>query len=67
MKTWTIKIMLDDNNQYSMQRDNDGFNLMELIGFTEVLRDDLLGFLKGKTKIDEIKRTATDTTPGARE
>lgn len=64
MKKWTVTIEEDDEGHIRMNRENDGFDVFELIAFTEIQRADLLDMLRGNTKIDEIKRTATDRSPG---
>jgi hypothetical protein len=64
MKRWVYEVIENDEGKISMNRDNDGFNLFELIGFSEVLHYDLMAYIRGDTKIDVIRRTATDTSPG---
>lgn len=41
MKTYTVVFTIDDNGNLNLSRTNDGFNIAELLGFTEILRDDI--------------------------
>ena len=41
MKTYTVRFTMDDNGSLNLSRTNDGFNIAELLGFTEILRDDI--------------------------
>lgn len=59
MKKYTIEIMEDDK-KISMSRKNDGFNAIELIGFLEMTKDDLINQFKGlaEDKVDVITKQA---------
>lgn len=41
MKPYTVRFTMDDNENLNLSRTNDGFNIAELLGFTEILRDDI--------------------------
>lgn len=41
MKTYTVTFTIDDNGNLNLSRTNDGFNVAELLGLTEILRDDI--------------------------
>lgn len=41
MKTYTVQFTMDDNGSLNLSRTNDGFNIAELLGLTEILRDDI--------------------------
>lgn len=41
MKTYTVTFTIDDNGDLNLSRTNDGFNVAELLGLTEILRDDI--------------------------
>jgi len=49
MKKWTIEITEDENN-LSINRINDGFNTLELLGFSSIIQSDLLEIMKGNKK-----------------
>lgn len=41
MKTYTVQFTMDNDGRLSLSRTNDGFNIAELLGLTEILRDDI--------------------------
>lgn len=41
MKTYTVVFTIDDNGNLNLNRTNEGFNVAELLGLTEILRDDI--------------------------
>ena len=59
MKKYTIEI-IEDNKKISMSRKNDGFNAIELIGFLEMTKGDLINQFKGlaEDKVDVITKQA---------
>ena len=59
MRKYTIEI-IDDGNKTSMSRKNDGFNVIELIGFMEMTKEDLINQFKGlaEQKVDVITKQA---------
>lgn len=61
MKKYTIEI-IDDGNKISMSRKNDGFNAIELIGFMEMTKQDLINQFKGlaEQKVDVITKQAVE-------
>ena len=63
MKTGTVAIIEDDEGKVSTNRTNDGFNIFELMAFTEIQARDLMDMLQGKVVVDEVKRTAVVHDP----
>ncbi len=61
MKKYTIEI-IDEGNKISMSRKNDGFNAIELIGFMEMTKQDLIDQFKGlaEQKVDVITKQAVE-------
>lgn len=59
MKKYTIEIT-DDGKTTRMSRKNDGFNVIELIGFMEMTKQDLINQFKGlaEDKVDIITKQA---------
>ena len=59
MKKYTIEIT-DDGKTTNMSRKNDGFNVIELIGFMEMTKQDLINQFKGlaEDKVDIITKQA---------
>ncbi len=59
MKKYTIEIT-DDGKTTNMSRKNDGFNVIELIGFIEMTKQDLINQFKGlaEGKVDIIQKQA---------
>ena len=59
MKKYTIEIT-DDGKTTRMSRKNDGFNVIELIGFMEMTKQDLINQFKGlaEKKVDIITKQA---------
>lgn len=59
MKKYTIEIT-DDGKTTNMSRKNDGFNVIELIGFMEMIKGDLINQFKGlaEKKVDIITKQA---------
>lgn len=59
MKKYTIEIT-DDGKTTRMSRKNDGFNVVELIGFMEMTKQDLINQFKGlaEDKVDVITKQA---------
>jgi|BioPla2DNA2_1021312.scaffolds.fasta_scaffold462551_1 hypothetical protein len=59
MKKYTIEIT-DDGKTTRMSRKNDGFNVIELIGFMEMTKQDLINQFKGlaEDKVDVITKQA---------
>ena len=59
MKKYTIEIT-DDGKTTKMSRKNDGFNVIELIGFMEMTKEDLINQFKGlaEKKVDIITKQA---------
>lgn len=41
MKEYTVTFTMDDNGAITLSRANDGFNIAELLGMTEILKDDI--------------------------
>ena len=58
MKEWKMIITENDDRKIQIIRENDGFNVYELLGFTTVLLQDLMEIFRGNTQVDEIKRAA---------
>lgn len=61
MKKYTIEIT-DDGKSTHMLRKNDGFNVIELIGFMEMTKQDLINQCKGlaEDKVDIITKQAVE-------
>ena len=59
MKKYTLEIT-DDGKTTNMSRKNDGFNVIELIGFMEMTKQDLINQFKGlaEKKVDIITKQA---------
>ena len=59
MKKYTIEISEKDD-KINISRRNDGFNVIELIGFMEMTKQDLINQLKGlaEDKVDIITKQA---------
>ena len=59
MKKYIIEIT-DDGETVHMSRKNDGFNVIELIGFMEMTKEDLINQFKGlaEKKVDIITKQA---------
>ena len=59
MKKYTIEIT-DDGKTTRMSRKNDGFNVIELIGFMVMTKQDLINQFKGlaEDKVDIITKQA---------
>ncbi len=59
MKKYTIEIT-DDGKTINMSRKNDGFSAMELIGFMEMTKQDLINQFKGlaEDEVDIITKQA---------
>ena len=59
MKRYTLEIT-DDGKTTNMSRKNDGFNVIELIGFMEMTKHDLINQAKGlaEDKVDIITKQA---------
>ena len=58
MKKYTVTVIEDDEGTVSMERQNDGFSLIELFGFLHIIRLEFEEMLKGHIKVDQIKRTS---------
>jgi len=61
MRKWTIEV-IEENDELIINRSNDGFNLCELIGFSELIREELIGLAKGK-KPNKTTKTIIITKP----
>ena len=59
MRKYTIEI-IDDGKTISMSRENDGFNAIELIGFMEMTKQELINQFKelAEDKVDIIQKQA---------
>ena len=59
MKKYTLEIT-DDGKTTNMSRKNDGFSAMELIGFLEMTKQDIINQFKGlaEKKVDIITKQA---------
>jgi hypothetical protein len=55
-KHWKIEVT-EINGKLNMYRENEGFNVMELIGFAELIKQELISLTKGKGPKINIKRT----------
>lgn len=54
MKTYTVTFTMADNGNVTLSRVNDGFSAAELLGCTEILREDI--FRQMIRKADETDR-----------
>lgn len=61
MKKYTIEI-IEDGKSIRMSRKNDGFSAIELIGFMEMTKQDLINQFKGlaEDKVDIITKQAVE-------
>ena len=61
MKKYTIEI-IDDGKITRMTRKNDGFSTVKLIGFMEMIKQDLINQFKGlaEDKVDIITKQAVE-------
>lgn len=55
MKKYTVTFTMDDNGAVYLDRTNDSFNIAELLGLTEILRDDIFRQLVRKHGEDTPK------------
>ena len=61
-KTYTIKVVENDNGKLTLHRINDGFSAYELLGLMEEIQLDIIGMTRQTTKpFDEIKRQLVST------
>ena len=61
-KTYTIKVVENDNGKLTLHRINDGFTAYELLGLMEEIQLDIIGMTRQTTKpFDEIKRQLVST------
>lgn len=56
-KKYEVTITLDENNHLLLDRTNTGFNGFELLGLLEIIREDVMEYIKGK-KQPEIEHKA---------
>lgn len=57
-KTYTVVVTIDDTGMKSMNRTNNGFDVIELLGIASLIQKELVDQLHGKYKPDVITRTA---------
>ena len=55
-KTYTIKLITYNDGMTELQRRNDGFGVMELLGMLSVANDDIIGGLKDSVKPTRVER-----------
>lgn len=61
-KTYTIKVVENDNGKLTLHRINDGFSAYELLGLMEEIQLDIIGMTRQTIKpFDEIKRQFVST------
>ena len=61
-KTYTIKVVENDNGKLTLHRINDGFTAYELLGLMEEIQLDIIGMTRQTIKpFDEIKRQFVST------
>ena len=61
-KTYTIKVVENDNGKLTLHRINDGFSAYELLGLMEEIQLDIIGMTRQTIKpFDEIKRQLVST------
>lgn len=58
MKKYIIEFTQDENGTVAINRTNDGFNFLEILGFIEISRLEVVEQIKGNAKVDVIKRQA---------
>ena len=56
VKTWTMTEFTHDDQSTVLNRKNDGFSFIELLGLIEFARIDILKQINGEMKPDIIKR-----------
>jgi hypothetical protein len=54
--TYTVKMMRMADGSQHMERRNDGFSLVELMGVLSLTQLEILEMFKGNIKVDTIKR-----------
>ena len=57
MKSWKIEVSLKDRNKkVKMTRTNEGFNVFELLGIVETIKEDLFKQVSGEIKPDIVRK-----------
>jgi hypothetical protein len=57
-KNYSIKYVKYDDGSSSVERANDGFTAMELLGYMEQVQMEILEILRGGLKVTKTKRIA---------
>ena len=57
-KTYTIEVIEYDNGDTRMNRINDGFSTIELLGILNYVTQEVMMIAAGHLKIDEVTRKA---------
>lgn len=55
-KTWTVSWTIYEDGSTSLDRTNDGFTFLELLGVLNISNDDVIQQIKGNVKPDIITR-----------
>lgn len=61
-KTYTVSIIEHPDNKVEMNRVNDGFNALELLGIVSLTQHEIIEQMKGNIKPDVINRTVITKT-----
>lgn len=62
VQRYTFEIIHYDDGTSTMNRENDGFSVLEMFGITQMLNNDLIGCFKDNFKpVDEINRTSKNS------
>ncbi len=56
-QTWSIKVTTHDDGTVNMERANDGFNALELLGVLSLTTTDVINQFRRVVRPDEVKRT----------
>lgn len=62
-KSYSIEVIVYDDNTVTVNRKNDGFSLTELLGTLAIAQNELLSLFSGniKKQITETNRNSTDS------
>lgn len=60
MKTYELKISLDENLKIIVDTKNCGFNSLELLGLLELKKEDIMRQLRGEMQPEYVRKVMID-------
>ena len=63
VQKYTFEIIHYEDGHSVMNRTNEGFSVIEMIGISEIIKDNLMGILKGAVKDTNEKNIKSSGSP----